>query len=92
MGSDGRITKVTTSVNNGRRLLILKDSFGNPIPSYLFSSFEQIFVVDFRYFNRSIKKMVRDNKVTDILFANALSLSISGDRAGNCYLRMINAD
>ena len=92
MGSDGRITKVTTSVNNGRRLLILKDSFGNPIPSYLFSSFEQIFVVDFRYFNRSIKKMVRENKVTDILFANALSLSISGDRAGNCYLRMINAD
>lgn len=92
MGSDGRITKVTTNVNNGRRLLVLKDSFGNLIPSYLFSSFEQIFVVDFRYFNRSIKKMVRENHVTDILFANALSISVSTDKAGNRYLKMINAD
>lgn len=92
MGTDGRITKVTTNVNNGRRLLVLKDSFGNLIPSYLFSSFEQIFVVDFRYFNRSIKKMVRENRVTDILFANALSISVSTDKAGDRYLKMINAD
>lgn len=89
MGSDGRITEVTTNVNNGRRLMILKDSFGNPIPGYLFSSFEKIVVLDYRYFNKSVKDYVRSNGITDILFANTLSKGASTDQAGKAYLRML---
>ena len=70
MGSDKRLTHVHTSTKNGRRLLILKDSYGNAIPGYLFYGFEDIHVVDFRYFNKNIKKYIRDNNITDILFAN----------------------
>lgn len=89
MGSDGRITEVTTSVNNGRRLLIFKDSFGNPVPSYLFYSFEKIIVLDYRYFDKSVKEFVRNNGVTDLLFINALSKAAATDQAGRAYLRMI---
>ena len=46
MGSDTKITCVRTSTKNGRRLMILKDSFGNAIPGYLFYSFEEIHVID----------------------------------------------
>lgn len=70
MGSDKRIVKVHTSTRNGRRLMILKDSFGNAIPGYLFYSFEDIVVVDYRYFTKNMKRFVADNKITDILFAN----------------------
>lgn len=70
MGSDKRLTHVSTGTKNGRRLLILKDSYGNAIPGYLFYSFEEIHVVDFRYFNKNLRRYVKDNKVTDILFAN----------------------
>ena len=70
MGSDTRITCVRTSTQNGRRLLILKDSFGNALPGYLFYSFEEIHVVDSRYFTKNMVEYVNGNQITDILFAN----------------------
>ena len=52
--------------------MILKDSYGNALPGYLFSSFEEIFVVDCRYFTENIRKFVTGHQITDILFANNL--------------------
>ncbi|MBR5170860.1 MAG: hypothetical protein IKW85_09880 [Muribaculaceae bacterium] len=69
-GGDYNITHVTTSTKNGRRLMLVKDSFGNAIPGYLFYSFEEIFVVDSRYFTPNMREFVTGNKVTDILFCN----------------------
>ena len=68
MGGDCHIVKVETGVANGRRIIIIKDSFGNPVPGYLFYSFEQIHVIDYRYFNKNLKKYVADNKITDLSF------------------------
>lgn len=70
MGGDAKITQVRTSTKNGRRLIIFKDSYGNAIPGYLFFSFEEIHVIDCRFFKRNIKKYVKENHITDILFAN----------------------
>lgn len=70
MGSDTRIVRVRTSTKSDRRLLILKDSFGNMLPAFLFYSFGEVHVVDFRYFTRNMKQYVRDNHITDILFCN----------------------
>ena len=70
LGSDSQLTRVETSAGNHRRILILKDSYGNTIPSCLFYSFEEVHVVDFRYFPKNMKKYVEDHQITDILFAN----------------------
>ena len=85
MGSDARITRVETSTNNGRRLLILKDSFGNAIPGYLFYSFEQVHVIDSRYFTMNMVEYVRTNGITDILFANNIFKAYSN----NTYTKYI---
>ena len=55
---------------NGRKLAILKDSYGNALPGYLFDSFEEVHVLDFRYFPRNIVQYCRDNGITDFLFVN----------------------
>lgn len=70
MGGDSYIVKVETGVKNGRKVVIMKDSFGNAVPSNLFGSFEEVHVIDFRYFPRNIKKYVRDNGITDLVFCN----------------------
>lgn len=70
MGGDAKITHIATSVANGRRLLIIKDSFGNAIPSFLFSSFEDIHVVDHRYFTLNLADYIRRNNITDVLLVN----------------------
>ena len=72
MGGDSKVTKVETDAGVPRRLLILKDSFGNAIPGYLFASFEQIHVVDCRYFTKNLTDYVHDNGITDIVFCNNL--------------------
>lgn len=81
MGGDRKIVNVSTNVKNGRRLLIIKDSFGNALPGYFFSSFNQVHVVDFRYFTRNLKKYIADNKITDVVIAlnvfNAYSSGVS---------------
>jgi len=81
MGGDMKLVKVVTGSPGPRRLLIIKDSFGNALPGWLFGSFEQIHVVDFRYFNRDMRQYITDNKVTDLLIVlnsfNAYSSGVS---------------
>ena len=88
MGSDTRITHVQTSTHNGRRLLILKDSFGNALPGYLFYSFEDIYVIDSRYFTKNMVDYVHENQITDILFANNIFKAYSRHTYSN-YVRFL---
>ena len=78
MGGDSKITQVRTSTKNGRRVLIVKDSFGNAIPGYLFYSFEEIHVVDLRYFTRNIVKYVKQNEITDFVLAHNIVFAAAG--------------
>jgi hypothetical protein len=78
MGSDMKLTKVVTSTGSNRRLLIIKDSYGNAVPGYLFYSFGEIHVVDFRYFTPNLKKYVKENGITDLLFVTNIYNAYSG--------------
>ncbi len=73
MGSDLRLTYVKIpTMPNGRRLLLLKDGFGDLLPPFLFYSFEEIHIVDCRYFPGSLKAYVEQNGITDLLISNDL--------------------
>ena len=89
MGGDSKITQVHTAVNNGRRVLIFKDSFGNAIPGYLFFSFEEVHVIDFRFFDRNILTYIKENKITDVVFANNLTHAC-GNTSYKNYKRFLN--
>lgn len=68
MGSDRLLTVVKTAAGTPRRLLIIKDSFGNAVPGYLFYSFSEIHVADFRYFPENVIRYCAKNGITDLLF------------------------
>ncbi|MBR6655158.1 MAG: hypothetical protein IKL20_00955 [Alistipes sp.] len=78
MGGDSKITQVRTSTKNGRRVIIVKDSFGNAIPGYLFYSFEEIHVIDLRYFTHNIKRYIAQNKITDVVMAHNAVFAATG--------------
>lgn len=88
MGSDSRITHVSTSVDNGRKVMVIKDSFGNTIPGYLFYSFEDVYVVDNRYFHLNLEDYVREKGITDILLACSV-FNAYGSSFGNNCLRIL---
>ena len=89
MGGDTRATHVSTPTKNGRRLLIIKDSFGNALPAFLFFSFEDIYVVDFRYFQGNIKHYATENNITDLLIVNNIQHAYS-QGTSNSLLNMLN--
>lgn len=66
MGTDQAYVKVKTSTPSDRRLLIIKDSYGNAVPGNLFYSFGEVHVIDFRYFTHNLKEYVNKNGITDI--------------------------
>lgn len=75
MGGDACTVKVPGSIQNGRRLLITKDSFGNALPGYLFNSFEEIHVIDPRYYSKGILTYIEQNNITDWLMTNCASFA-----------------
>lgn len=66
MGGDSHIVRVQTRAPNNRRLLIIKDSYGNAVPGFLFYTFNEIHVIDFRYFTKNLPEYVTQNGITDI--------------------------
>lgn len=88
MGGDTRLTSIETSTQGNRRLLILKDSYGNALPAYLFYSFNQIHVADCRYFTENICDYISRHQITDILFANNLGHAYNVKTSQN-YLKYI---
>lgn len=66
IGTDQAFVKVKTSTPGNRRLLIIKDSYGNAVPGNLFYSFNEVHVIDFRYFTHNLKEYVTKNGITDI--------------------------
>jgi len=69
MGGADRITHITTDCTNDRRLLIIKDSYGNALVPCLTRSFSEIWVIDMRYFEPKVVDFAKEHEITDVLFA-----------------------
>lgn len=51
----------------GRRLLLIKDSYANSAAPFLLNHFEEILMVDLRYFNADLESFIDQEGVTDAL-------------------------
>lgn len=71
-GNYPRITIRTTN-NNDRCLLIFKDSYANCFIQFLTSYYEEIVLVDPRYYYDDAGALIASEKVTDVLFLYNLS-------------------
>lgn len=68
---DGNAVQIQTDVSNGRKLLVIKDSYGNALAPFLIAGFEEVYIIDMRFFECNILKFIDDYQITDV------SLSIS---------------
>ncbi len=55
--------------SNGRTLLIVKDSYGNALAPYFIDSFETVYIVDARFFEKGLYTFINEQGITDVLFA-----------------------
>ena len=69
LGSDDRIAEITTDCDNGKVLVIFKESYGNALVPFLTTCFQKIYVCDVRYFDLNAAEFCNEVGATDLLFA-----------------------
>jgi len=62
--------RIDTEAGNGRRVLVIKDSYANALVPYLIPHFEKIFVIDPRHWKGSLRDLIVDEGIGDVLFCN----------------------
>ena len=76
-GNYGRAV-ITTGVENGNHLLLVKDSFANAFVPFLTGDYETITMIDLRYYRDSMQALA--DEATDILVLTEMTnLAASGD-------------
>ena len=68
-GDNYAVKAVSNDCKNGRKLLIVKDSYGNALSPFLIEGFEEIYVVDGREYKDSVMDTIEKFGITDVLFA-----------------------
>lgn len=69
IGGDAPLMRINTNVKNGKKAIVIKNSYGNAFAVYLISHYEEIWVVDFRYSKQNLIEIIRKNKINDMIFA-----------------------
>lgn len=59
--------KISTSNKNGKNLLIIKDSYANSFIPFLLKDYDNICVVDMRYFKSNLEEYMNKSKISEIL-------------------------
>ena len=66
-GNWGRVD-IDTGVDNGKSIVIIKDSFANSFVPYLLGEYEHITMLDLRYFAGNVQQTVADTGADEVLF------------------------
>jgi hypothetical protein len=84
---DWPLVRVDTEHRNGRKIMVVKESFGNAFAPYLIPHYEQVFIVDARYFQINGEKFIKDNGINEILFINNIFAANTSSQIG--YIQRI---
>lgn len=76
---DSYTTHIQSNVGNGRKLLIFKDSFGNALAPFVLSSFDEVYIADYREFKLNAVEFIQEHEITDVCFAMA-AFSVAGSK------------
>ena len=64
------IVKIETQKKNGRKIAIVKESYGNAFAPFLSNNYEKIVVVDQRYYTGDFTGMLKAEGINELLFIN----------------------
>ncbi|MCZ8512682.1 DHHW family protein [Paenibacillus filicis] len=67
--------RIETENANGKRLLVIKDSYGNPFIPFLLPHYEQVLFLDLRYFKTNVLDFVKEQGITDVLFLDGIAVT-----------------
>lgn len=73
MHGDFPVTVIDTEIKNGRRIAVVKESFGNAFIPFLVNHYETVVVIDQRYLEKSFYDVLNEYKINELLFINNIA-------------------
>lgn len=67
LDSNHSVVDIKTNVKNGKKLLLIKDSFANCFVPFAVNHFSEVLVIDLRYYRQGLSKLIEERGITDIL-------------------------
>jgi hypothetical protein len=64
------IVKMETQHKNGRKIAVVKESYGNAFSCFLINNYEKVVVVDQRYYTGDFLAMLKAEGINELLFIN----------------------
>lgn len=77
---DYPLTKIATNLNTGRKIAVIKESFGNAFSPFLVNHYDEVHVIDQRYFQLNLPAYLRENGIHEVLFINNIFAANTGVR------------
>lgn len=70
LGGDFPLGIIETNVKTDRKIMVIKDSYGNAFIPFLTPHYSEIYVVDPRHYKESIVDLVNENNIGEVMFLN----------------------
>jgi len=67
---DNPVFVIDTGINNGRKIAVVKESYGNAMIPFLAASYEKVVVIDQRYLQKGLYQVIEQFGVNELLFIN----------------------
>ncbi len=63
---------------SGKKIAIVKESYGNAFAPYLSYNYDEVHIIDFRYFDGNLKDYCTENGISEVLFLNGIMSANTG--------------
>lgn len=73
MHGDFPVTVVDTERQNGRRIAVVKESFGNAFVPFLVNHYESVVIIDQRYLEKGFYGLLEEFEINELLFINNIA-------------------
>lgn len=81
IGGDNSYSTITNpNINDGSSILVIKESFGNALVPYLTENFQNVYVIDYRYYQGTVSELVDQYNIGTVLFINNVTATSTSAR------------
>ena len=57
-------------VDSSKKVVVIKESYGNAFAPLLTQNYSEIYVIDPRYFNGNLNDFIKEHEIKDVIFIN----------------------
>ena len=61
---------IKSDVGTGKKIAVVKDSYGNAFAPYLTANYDEVHLIDYRYYKGNLNDYLKSKGITEVIFVN----------------------